>query len=242
LVRLNVDVIVVQGTPSITAAQKATTPIPIVMTPITDPVAAGFVKSLARPGGNITGLANLSEVIFSKHLEVLRSIVPKLSRVAVLVNPTNPNHTTILKTLQAAAQKVSVNILPLESRNPKEIDVAFTTMAKEKAGAVIVAADAVFEQQQSHVVGLTAKYRMPSISLRKEFAEAGGLMSYGQNQAEGFQHVATYVDKILKGAKPADLPVEQPTKFELVINGKTAKALGLTIPQSLLISADKVIE
>ena len=242
LVRLNVDVIVVQGTPSITAAQKATTSIPIVMTPITDPVAAGFVKSLARPGGNITGLANLSEVIFSKHLEVLRSIVPKLSRVAVLVNPTNPNHTTILKTLQAAAQKVSVNILPLESRNPKEIDVAFTTMAKEKAGAVIVAADAVFEQQQSHVVGLTAKYRMPSISLRKEFAEAGGLMSYGQNQAEGFKHVATYVDKILKGAKPADLPVEQPTKFELVINGKTAKALGLTIPQSLLISADKVIE
>jgi putative ABC transport system substrate-binding protein len=242
LVRLNMDVIVVQGTPGITAAQKATTSIPIVMTPTTDPVAAGFVKSLARPGGNITGLANLSEVIFSKHLEVLLSMVLKLSRVAVLVNPTNPNHTTILKTVQAAAQKVGVNILPLESRNPKEIDAAFATMAKEKAGAVIVAADAVFEQQQSHIAGLTAKYRMPSISLRKEFAEAGGLMSYGQNQAEGFRHAATYVDKILKGAKPGDLPVEQPTQFELVINGKTAKTLGLGIPQSLLIMADKVIQ
>jgi putative ABC transport system substrate-binding protein len=150
-------------------------------------------------------------------------MVHKLSRVAVLVNPTNPNHTTILKTVQAAAQRVSVKILPVESRNPKEIDAAFATMAREKAGAVIVAADAAFEQQQSHIAGLAVKYRMPSISLRKEFAQAGGLMSYGQNQAESFQHVATYVDKILKGAKPSDLPVEQPTKFELIINGKSPK-------------------
>ena len=241
LVQLNVDVIVVQGTPSITAAQKATTSIPIVMTASTDPVAAGFVTSLAHPGRNITGLSNLSEVIFSKHLEVLLNMVPKLTRVAVLVNPSNPNHTTILKTVQAAAQKVGIKVLPLESRNPKEIDAAFATMAREKAGAVIVAADAVFEQQQSHIAGLAAKYRMPSISLRREFAEAGGLMSYGQNQAEAFRHVATYVDKILKGAKPGDLPVEQPTRFELIVNGKTAKTLGLAIPQSVLIMADKVI-
>ena len=242
LVRLKVDVIVAQGTAGISAAQKATTTIPIVMTSVTAPVASGFVKSLAHPGGNITGLSNLSEDIVAKHLEILVKMVPKLSRVAILVNPANPNHTIILKIVQAAAQKISVKLLPVESRTPKEIDAAFSAMTKEKAGGVIVAADAVLQQQHSQISELAVKHRLPSISVRAEYPEAGGLMSYGQNQAEAFRHVATYVGKILKGAKPGDLPVEQPTKFELVINGRTAKALGLKIPQSLLISADKVIE
>ena len=242
LVRLNVDVIVVAGSPATSAAQKATTTIPIVMGSIGDPVGSGFIKSLARPGGNITGLSNIAGDLSPKHLEMLLSFVPKLSRVAVLVNPTNSSHSTILKGIQAAASRVGVNILPLEAGNPQEIENAFSMMAQQNAGAVIVALDAFFLQQGRQIAELASKNRLPSVSGSREYAEAGGLISYGQNIADHFRRAATYVDKILKGAKPADLPVEQPTKFELLINRKTAKALGLTIPQSLLISADKVIE
>jgi len=242
LVQLKVDVIVTQGTPDTRAAQKATTTIPIVMGNVADPIGSGFIKSLARPEGKITGLTNLTVDISSKHLEMLLSMVPKLSRVTVLVNPDNSYHATILKNVQSAAQRSGVKVLPVEARTPQEIENAFSLMTKEKAGAVIVAGDGFLNQQQRQISELAAKHRLPSISVRKEYVEAGGLISYGQNQAEGFRRAATYVDKIFKGAKPGDLPVEQPTKFELIINRKTAKALGFTIPQSLLISADKVIE
>ena len=242
LVRLKVDIIVITGTQATSAAQKATTTIPIVMANVSDPVGGGFVKSLAHPGGNITGLSNITGELSPKHLEMLHSMVPKVSHVAVLVNPTSSSNTAVLKNVQAAAQKVGVKILPVEARAPQEIENAFSIMAQKKAGAVIVVRDAVFNQQARQIAELTAKNRLPSIWANREYAEAGGLMSYGPSFTDQYRRAAIYVDKILKGAKPADLPVEQPTKFELLINGKTAKALGLKIPQSLLIMADKVIE
>jgi putative tryptophan/tyrosine transport system substrate-binding protein len=173
---------------------------------------------------------------------MLLSIAPKLSRVAILVNPANPGHATILNTVQTAAQKTHVKILPVQVRNPQEIESAFSTMARENAGAVIVANDTFFNLHQRQIAELAAKNRLPSVAAMREYAEAGGLMNYGPNMLEQNRRAAIYVDKILKGAKPGDLPVEQPTIFELFINRKTAKALGLTIPQSLLIMADRVIE
>ena len=241
LVNLKVDVIVAQGRPATSAAQKATTNIPIVMGTIGDPVGAGFVKSLARPGGNITGLTNISGDISAKHLEMLLSMVPKLSRVVVLVNPENPSNTMALRNVQAAALRTGVTILSFEARAPQEIENAFSQMPRQKAGALIVTRDAFFNQQVRQIAELAAKNRLPTICGIREYVEAGGLMSYGQDQADSNRRAATYVDKIFKGAKPSDLPVEPPTTFELFINRKTAKALGLTIPQSLLISADKVI-
>ena len=230
-----------QGRSATSAAQKATTNIPIVMGTIGDPVGAGFVKSLARPGGNITGLTNISGDISAKHLEMLLSMVPKLSRVVVLVNPENPSNTMALRNVQAAARRTGVTILSFEARTPQEIENAFSQMPRQKAGALIVAREAFFNQQVRQIAELAAKNRLPTICGIREYVEAGGLMSYGQDQADSNRRAATYVDKIFKGAKPSDLPVEPPTKFELFINRKTAKALGLTIPQSLLISADKVI-
>ena len=242
LVQLKVDVIVTPAPQATSAAQKSTTTIPIVMANSDDPVGSGFVKSLAHPGGNITGLSNITGDISPKHLEMLLSMVPKLTRVAVLVNPTESSYAMVLKSVQSAAQRTSATILPVEARTAPEIEKAFSAMARGKAGAVIVAADSFFTQQRRQIAELAAKNRLPTISEYREYAEAGGLMSYGSNRPEQFRRAATYVDKILKGTKPGDLPVEQPTKFELIINGRTAKALGLKIPQSLLISADKVIE
>ena len=242
LVNLKVDVIVSAGTVTTIALQKATSTIPIVMANTLDPVGSGLVKTLARPGGNITGLSSLGGDIGGKHLEMLLSVAPKLSRVAVLLNPGNQSHPLVLKSIQSAALKTSTTILPLEARTAPEIENAFSAMTQGKAGAVIVARDGFYINQTRQITELALKNRLPSISERENYAEAGGLMSYGVNQAEQFRRAATYVDKIFKGAKPADLPVEQPTKFELVINRKTAKALGLTIPQALLVSADKVIE
>jgi ABC-type uncharacterized transport system substrate-binding protein len=242
LVRLKVDVIVAAGPPVVVAAQKATTTIPIVIVTGIDPVAAGFVKSLAHPGGNITGISNLSGEVSPKHLEMLLTMVPRLARVAVLVNPANPAHASMLKAVQAAAQKATVKILPVEARTPQEIETAFSVMTKENAGAIIVGLDPFFNQQRRQFVELAAKNRLPSIATFREYVEAGGLMSYGRSGTDQYRHVAVLVDKILKGAKPGDLPVEQSTKLELVINRKTAKTLGLKIPNSLLISADKVIE
>jgi putative ABC transport system substrate-binding protein len=242
LVNLKVDVIVSAGTVTTIALQKATSTIPIVMANTLDPVGSGLVKTLARPGGNITGLSSLGGDIGGKHLEMLLSVAPKLSRVAVLLNPGNQSHPLVLKSIQSAALKTSTKILPLEARTAPEIENAFSAMTQGKAGAVIVARDGFYINQTRQITELALKNRLPSISERASYAEAGGLMSYGVNQGEQFRRAATYVDKIFKGAKPADLPVEQPTKFELVINRKTAKALGLTIPQALLISADKVIE
>lgn len=242
LVQLKVDVIVTNGVQTIRAAQKATATIPIVMSNAPDPVGNGFVKSLAHPGGNLTGTSNLNVEISPKRLEMLLGMVPKLSRVAVLIHPENYSHTTRVKSIEAAARKIGVTILPVQARNPQEIDNAFARMAKEKAGALIVEPDSHFNQQVNQIVGLTVKYRLPAIAGTREFVEAGGLMGYGSNLAEIFRRSAIYVDKILKGANPANLPVEQPTKFELVINGKTAKTLGLKIPNTLLVTADKVID
>ena len=242
LVNLKMDVIVTAGTPAISAAQKATITIPIVMGGGGDPVGSGFVKSLARPAGNTTGLSSMSGDIRLKHLEMLLDMVPKLSRVAVLMDPSNTDHIRSLEIVEAAGHKRGVKILRAEARTPQEIDHAFSLMRQQNAGALIVFLEQLFQQQKTQVAELSAKHRLPSVAQDRIFSEAGVLMSYGANQSDSYRRVATYVDKILKGAKPADLPVEQPTKFELIINGKTAKALGLKIPQSLLVSADKVIE
>ena len=203
-------------------------------------VGSGFIASLARPAGNITGLSNLAVDIGPKYLEILRSMVPKLSRVAVLVNPDNAALAAILKRIEAA--RAIVAILPVRARTAQEIDKAFAAMIRDRAGAVIMPQDSFFVQQQRQIVELAAKSRLPLVTAYREHVEAGGLASYGPSLVDQWRRAAAYVDKILKGAKPGDLPVEQPTKFELIINGKTAKTLGLKIPQSLLISADKVIE
>jgi len=244
LVNLKVDVIVVASTVAARAAQKATTTIPIVMGAAGDPVASGLVKSLARPGGNLTGVTNMNIDVAPKQFEMLLSMVPKLSHVAILVNSTNPANVRTSERVQAEAQKRGVRTLRAEVRTPQEIDHAFTLMRQQNAGALMVLgqAEPFFQQQKSQIAELTAKHRLPSIAGDQMFAEAGLLLSYGASLADHIRRAATYVDKIFKGASPADLPIEQPTKFHLVINSKTAKALGLTIPQSLLISADRVIE
>jgi putative tryptophan/tyrosine transport system substrate-binding protein len=242
LVKLKVDVILALSPPGVIAAQKATTTIPIVFVVPIDPVGAGFVRSLARPGGNSTGISNLAGDLSSKHLEMLLTVVPRLSRVAVLVNPANSAHVTMLSNVQTAAQRASVKVLPVNAQTPAEVVAAFSVIARDNAGAVIVSLDPVFIQQVPEIAALATKHRLPSIFANRDYAEAGGLLSYGQSQIDIYRRAAVYVDRILKGAKPADLPVEQPTKLELVINARTAKALDLAIPKSLLTSADHVIE
>jgi putative ABC transport system substrate-binding protein len=242
LVQLKVDVFVTGGIQASSAAKKATTTTPIVMVNVADPVGSGLVHSLARPAGNITGLTNISRELAPKHLEMLLSVAPKLSNVAFLVNPTNSFYATVLEHVRTAGRHLGVNVLPVEARTLQEIENAFSMMRRQNAGAVMVQSDPFLIQQYGQIAGLAVKNRLPSISGFGEYAEAGGLISYGQNNADIFRSAATYVDKIFKGAKPGDLPVEQPTKFELLINGKTAKALGLKIPKSLLVMADKVIE
>ena len=242
LVRLNLDVIVSGSSQAIRALQTATSTTPIVMATSGDPIGSGFVKSLARPGGNITGLSNLTSDIGIKQLELLLTMVPKLSRVAVLVNPVNPSLATFLKNVQSAGQAGGVTVLPLEARTSQEIEDAFTTITQGNARAVIVPTDALFIQNYRKIAELAAKNRLPSVSQIREYAEAGGLASYGPNLTEQFRRAATYVDKIFKGAKPSELAVEQSSKFELLINSRTAKALGVTVPQSLLQRADEVIQ
>ncbi|MBI3371486.1 MAG: ABC transporter substrate-binding protein [Betaproteobacteria bacterium] len=242
LVQLKMDIIVAGGNDSPLALQKATTSIPIVMATAGDPVGSGLVKSLARPGGNITGLSTLTSELGPKRLEMLLAMVPKASRVAILRNSSNPTSLKALQDVQAAGQKLRVKILPMEARTPQEIDNAFASMRQQNAGALLIFLSPLFQQQRNQIAELAAKLRLPSMAADRIYAEAGCLMSYGSSLTDNLHRAATYVDKILKGAKPADLPVEQPTRFELVINRKTAKALGLTIPQSLLISVDRVIE
>jgi putative tryptophan/tyrosine transport system substrate-binding protein len=242
LVQIKVDVILAATTPPTAAAQKATTTIPIVMASVGDPVGSGFVKSLAHPGGNITGVSNLSAELGGKHMEFLHALLPKLSRVAALTNPANSTGAKILVSIEAAARRNGVTVLTTEARNPQEIESAFLVMIREKVGALIVVSDALFAQQNRQIAELAAKHRLPSIDGLREFAEVGGLMSYGTNRADHYTRAATYVDKIFKGAKPADLPVEQATRFEFIVNGKTAKLLGLSIPNELLLQADKLIE
>jgi len=242
LVQLKVDLIVAAGPSDIDAARKATSTIPIVMATSPDPVAGGFAKTLAHPGGNITGLTSVTVDMSPKLFEMLQSIVPKLSRVAVMMNPVNSSHPGVLKNVEAAAQKTGVKVLPFEARSAAEIERAFSGMVQAKAGGVVVARDGFFIQQVGQIAALAAKHRLPSISGYRQFVEAGGLMSYGHSTAESFRRAATYVDKIFKGAKPGDLPIEQPTRYLLTINRKTAKSIGREIPSELQLRSDKVIE
>jgi len=242
LVNLKVDVIVAAGGPATRAAQKATTTIPIVMGSVADPVGNGFIKSLAQPAGNITGSSNMSEDVSPKQLEMLIAMVPKLSRVALLVNPSNPSNVKSVEIVEAAGHKVGVKILRADARTPQEMDDAFSWIRQQNAGALMMWTEPFFLQQKNQIAELAVKHRLPAMAGDRIYSEAGALMSYGPNIADQYRRSATYVDRILKGAKPAELPVEQPTKFYLVINRNTARALGLTIPQTLLLSADKVIE
>ena len=240
LVRLKVDVIVATGDAAV-AAKQATTAIPIVMPIITDPVRLGLVASLARPGGNVTGLATQNDELPGKWLELVKEILPKVSRVAVLFHPTYDRGVQ-LKASEAAARSLGVHLQALKVEGPDDLMAAFAQMQRDRAEALIVSSSALFYVHRARLVELAAKHRLPTIYYQSEFVvDSGGLMSYGTDFHDLFRRSATYVGKILKGAKPGDLPIQQPTKFELVINLKTAKALGLTIPPSLLGRADQVI-
>ena len=242
LVRLKVDVIVAAPSPAIRAAQRATTTIPIVFPTTGDPVGSGFAASLRRPGGNLTGLSNTNLDISAKILELLSTIKPRMSRVAVLANPGSSTEHAILKSIELAAQTSSLRILTVEAQTPEEIERGFATMSRERVDAVIIAADAFLLMQRQQIAQLAIKFRLPSITQGVNYAKVGGLMSYGQDATEGYRRAAGYVDRILKGAKPGELPIEQPTRLYLLINLQTANALGLTVPQSLLLRADEVIQ
>jgi putative ABC transport system substrate-binding protein len=243
LVRLKVDLIVSWGTQGVTAAKNATETIPIVMIAVRDPVGTGLIASLARPGGNVTGVSGYAGLeIVARQLELLKETVPKIRRVAILSNPANAYHQLAIREVTVAARSLGVQLQLLEARGPNEFDGAFAAMAKERVGALLVLSDAMLSSHRIRLADLAARSRLPSAYAVRESVEAGGLMSYGPSFLDLYRRSAAYVDKILKGAKPADLPVQQPTQFELVINLKTAKALGLTIPQSLLQRADQVIE
>ena len=242
LARLKVDVIVTGGSATTPAAKQATVTIPIVMTQDADPVGNGFVASLSRPGGNITGLSNLSPGVSGKRLGLLKEIVPKLSRVAVLGTSTQSGNAEALKETELAAGALGVQLQYLDVRSPTDIATAFQEASKGQADAVVVLTSPVFVFNRTRVLDLMQRGRLPAIYHRHEFVEDGGLMAYGPNVTDLTRRAATYVDKILKGAKPADLPVEQPTRFELIINLKAARHIGLTIPPNMLVRADKVIE
>ena len=242
LVSLNLNVILAANTQSIDATRRATKTIPIVFPLTFDPVASGFVASLARPGGNLTGLTTLNQEVAGKRVELLKEVMPRISRVAVLRDPTNSGSLFALKETEAAANHLGIRLHILEVRSADELEGAIQAATRERAGSLIVIPDNLFVRRKGQIVDLVMKSRLPTMFGESESVEAGGLMYYGANLPDLFRRAATYVDKILKGAKPADLPVEQPTKFEFVINLKTAKQIGLTIPQSVLYQADKVIK
>jgi putative tryptophan/tyrosine transport system substrate-binding protein len=242
LVRLKVDVIVTAAPLPTRAAKEATATIPIIMAFDDDPVGNGFVASLARPGGNITGLSSQSAEISGKRLELLKEVVPRLSRVAVFGDSTTPGNAQALREVELAAMAFGVQLQYLDVQNPKDIENAFRAASNGRAGAVLVLQSAVLISQRTQIVELAAKSRLPATYIRPEYVEDGGLMTYGVNITDLFRRAATYVDKILKGAKPADLPVEQPTKFELVVNLQAAKEIGLTISPNILARADRVIK
>jgi putative ABC transport system substrate-binding protein len=242
LVQLNVDVLIAVTTNAALAAKNATRTIPIFFIGVSDPVAAGLVDSLARPGGNITGLTNIAPVLSGKRLELLKETLPKLSRVAVLWDPKNPGSTPQWKESELAARELGLRLHSMQVSHADKYESAFKEATKARTAALAVTLNPLANANQKRIVELAAKNRLPAIYARREFVEAGGLMSYGPTFAADGPDAARLVDKILKGAKPADLPVEQPTKFELMINLKTAKALGLTIPPVVLIRAERVIK
>src|SRR5262245_35792026 len=242
LVRLKVDIIVSGGPTATRSAKEATSTIPIVMAFDNDPVGSGFVASLARPGGNITGLSTLAPEISGKQLELLKEIVPRLSRVGVLGTSTNPGNAQVLKEMELAAGAYGVQIQYLDVRDPKDIETAFRAASKGRADAVVALASTFLISQQAQIAKLAIKSRLPAMYERREYVELGGLMAYGVSINDLDRRAATYVDKILKGTKPADLPVEQPIKFEFIINLKAAKQIGLTIPPNVLVRADRVVK
>ena len=242
LVQMKVEVIATHSTAATKAAQRATSTIPIVTAAVSDPIGGGFAASLARPGGNITGFSVIAVDVSPKRLELLKTMMPAVSRIAVLVNPGNQAKPVVLKSVQAAAQQAGIQILAVDARTPEEIERGFAMMTSKRAEAVIIMNDAFFIQQRRQISELAARHRMPLMSPYREYVAAGGLMSYGQDLTDFYRRAATYVDKILRGAKPGELPIEQPTKIHLAINRNTAKALGINIPQELLLRADEVIE
>ena len=241
LVRLKVDVLLTPGTPAALAAKNATRTIPIVFTGVADPVPTGLVDSLARPGGNITGFTEISEVLAGKRLELLKETIPKLSHVAVLWNPQNPGNAQQWKESQLPARELGLQLHSMEVSSADKYEGAFKEAAKARSAAIAVAQDSLAQSNLKLIADLATKHRLPAIYPRGEFVASGGLMSYGPDPAETYKRAASMVDKILKGTKPADIPVEQPMKFELVFNHKTAKQIGLTIPPNVLVRADKVI-
>jgi len=242
LVRLKMDVILTRGTPAALAAKSATRTIPVVMASSGDPVGSGLVASLRRPGGNVTGLSSYDVEIHAKRLDLLREVRPRLTRVAGLFNMGNPVLSLAWKEVQRAAESLGIHAQLLDVRRPEDLPRAFDAAAKERAEALIVGLDGVTQGNLRRIAELAAKHRLPSIYATRDYAELGGLIVYGVSDRHQYQRAATFVDKILKGATPGDLPIEQPDTFELVINLKTAKALGLTIPPSVLQRADQVIE
>ena len=243
LVEQKVDILITFATPAAVAARKATSTIPIVAISVSDPVGSGLVESLARPGGNVTGLTfSVGLDIFTKSMDLLKQAVPELQMVLLLVNPANPFHAAAASQVEAAAQALNVRGNVFQARRPEEIATAFEAIAQAHCGAVFVVADALLVSEAAQIAKLSLKYQLPSMHQVRAEAEAGGLMSYGPDLTDLHRRAATYVDAIIKGAKPANLPVQQPTKFELVINLNTARALGLTIPPTLLVRADDLIE
>lgn len=242
LVQLKVDVIVAAASPAIRAAKQATGTIPIVMGTTGDPVGSGFVASLARPGGNVTGLSNTNLDVSAKLFELLAAIVPRLSLIAVLGDPGSSTYPVMAKSIEAAARNSKLQTVHVTAHTTAELDQSFAMMAKERADAVVIASAPFLIEHAARMASLALKHRLPSISQAPEYAEAGGLLSYGADISQNFRRAAVYVDKILKGAKPADLPVEQPMILKLAINRKTAKTLGLAIPSELLVRADEVIQ
>ena len=236
------DIIVTDGTNVTRAAKNATKTIPIVMGSDADPIGNGFIASLARPGGNITGLTNLITGLSGKRLQILKEAIPGISRVGVIWNPENPSSVSAFKETQDAVQGLAMQLQSLEVRGPNDFEGAFQAAAKRQARALSVVSDSLMFSNRKRLLDLAAKHRLPTMHTQSLWVEAGGLISYGTSLPDLWRRAATYIDKILKGAKPADLPVEQPTKFELVINLKTAKQIGLTIPPNVLARADKVIK
>ena len=242
LVRLKVDVILTRGTPAVMAAKNATGTIPVVMAASGDPLLSGVVAGLARPGGNVTGLSAIVVEVTGKRLQLLREVVPGVSRIAVLFDMGNPNNALQWKETEIAAPSLGVQPQLLDVRKPGDFGGAFDAAIRQRAGAMVVGIDALTQANHRSIIDLAAKHRLPAIYASREFVDAGGLVAYGVSYPHLYHRAASFVDKILKGAKPADLPVEQPTKFELVVNLKTAKALGLTIPPTVLLQADHMIE
>ena len=242
LVQLKVDLIFTSTVQAVSAAQRATASIPIVFVAVSDPVKLGIADSVARPGRNLTGMSNFAGDLAPKRLELLKALLPKLSRVGFLVNPGNPNTPDLIKLMQVASDSLGLQVQPVDVGTPDEVEPAFASMARGRTTAVVLSGDVFHFGQRERIAAAATKHKIASIFPFREYAEAGGLMSYGTDVAYQFRYAAAYVVKILKGAKPGELPIEQPTRFEFLVNLKTAKAIGLAVPQSLLLRADRVIE